>query len=269
MPELPDNPMDFSSQVALVTGGSRGIGRGIAEGFLRAGAEVAVCSRRLPESPPSANGRTAHCFVADVRDAEQARSCVRAVVARLGRLDVLVNNAGGSPKVDSATASARFTESIVRLNLIAPIHCAQAANAEMQNQSTGGCIINISSVSAIRPSPGTASYAAAKAGLVNLGASLAVEWAPKVRVNAVIAGLIVTEQASLHYGDEEGIARVGRSIPLGRMGLPADIADACLFLASPMARYISGTALTVHGGGEEPLFLKAQNADADASQPTP
>ena len=268
MSEAPGDPLDFAGKIALITGGSRGIGKGIAERFLRAGAEVAVCSRRPPAAAPSAGGREAYCLEADVRDSEQARACVRAVVERFGALDVLVNNAGGSPRADSATASPRFAESIVRLNLTAPLHCAQAANAEMQGQPAGGCIINISSVSAIRPSPGTAVYGAAKAGLVNLCASLAVEWAPKVRVNAVIAGLIVTEQAHVHYGDEEGIARVGRSIPLGRMGTPDDIADACLFLASPMARYISGSALTVHGGGEAPLFLQAQKtAGASGAQP--
>jgi NAD(P)-dependent dehydrogenase (short-subunit alcohol dehydrogenase family) len=121
-------------------------------------------------------------------------------------------------------------------------------------------IINIASVSAIRPSPGTAAYGAAKAGLVNLTTSLAVEWAPKVRVVAVISGLVETEQSHLHYGDAEGVAAVGRTIPLGRMAVPADIGQTCLYLASPLASYVSGSALTVHGGGEAPAFLSASNA---------
>src|SRR5207237_2045319 len=125
---------------------------------------------------------------------------------------------------------------------------AQAANRIMQEQSDGGSIVNIASVSGLRPSPRTAAYGAAKAGLLNLTQTLAVEWAPKVRVNAVTAGLIRTEQAHLHYGDEEGIARVGATVPLGRMGLPADVARACLFLASPLAAYVSGGHLLVHGG---------------------
>ena len=95
--------------------------------------------------------------------------------------------------------------------------------------------------------------------MVNLGTSLAVEWAPKVRVNAIIVGLTRTEQAHLHYGDEEGIAAVGATIPLGRMAVPQDIGDACLFLASPMASYVSGTSFAVHGGGEKPAFLDAAN----------
>ncbi len=127
----------------------------------------------------------------------------------------------------------------------------------MQQQDEGGSIISISSVSALRPSPGTAAYGAAKAGLRSLTESLAIEWAPKVRVVCVTAGMIATEQAPLHYGDEEGIASVGASIPLGRMGSPRDVGDACLFLASPLASYISGTSLLVHGGGEAPAFLAA------------
>ena len=127
----------------------------------------------------------------------------------------------------------------------------------MQAQDEGGVIINIASVSATRPSPGTAAYGAAKAGLLSLTKSLAVEWAPKVRLNAVVAGLIRTEQAHLHYGDEEGIARVEKTIPLGRMGTPEDVANACLFLASPLASYVSGSTLTLHGGGERPVFLDA------------
>ncbi|MGZ4785013.1 MAG: SDR family oxidoreductase, partial [Acidimicrobiales bacterium] len=177
------------------------------------------------------------------------------------RLDTVVNNAGGAPPVDAATASPRFSESILRLNLLAPLHVSQAANAAMQAQDDGGSIINIGSVSGIRPSPGSAVYGASKAGLVGLTQSLAVEWAPKVRLNLVSGGLIRTEQAHLFYGDEDGIARVAATVPLGRMGTPDDIADACLFLASPMASYISGANLVIHGGGERPAFLGAAGLD--------
>jgi NAD(P)-dependent dehydrogenase (short-subunit alcohol dehydrogenase family) len=134
---------------------------------------------------------------------------------------------------------------------------SQAANRIMQGQGGGGTIVNIASVSGLRPSPGTAAYGAAKAGLINLTGSLAVEWAPKVRVNAVSAGLIETEQAHLHYGDEAGVARVAATVPLGRLGQPGDVAEACLFLASPRADYVSGANLVVHGGGERPAFLAA------------
>lgn len=255
-----NNPLDFTGKVILVTGGGKGVGRGISERFLAAGADVVICGRNAPEQMPTAAGRQAVFSAADVRDVEQVQALVKFVVDRFGRLDVLVNNAGGAPEADAATVSPRFSESIIRLNLIAPLNLCQAANAVMQQQASGGAIVNIASVSAVRPSPGTAAYGAAKAGLVNLATSLAVEWAPKVRINSIIAGLIRTEQAHLHYGDEEGIAAVGATIPLGRMAVPEDIGDACLFLASPMSSYISGSTVTVHGGGEKPAFLGASNA---------
>lgn len=254
------NHLDFSGRVVLVTGGGKGIGRGIARSFLEAGAEVVICGRSQPETLPEAGGRQASFTACDVRDYEQARACIDFTVAQHGRLDVLVNNAGGAPYAEAATASPRFSEAIIQLNLIAPLNFSQLANAVMQEQESGGSIINIASVSTLRPSPGTAAYGAAKAGLVNLGSSLAVEWAPRVRVNAVVVGLTRTEQSHLHYGDEAGIEAVAETIPLGRMGQPADVGNACLFLASTMASYISGSSIAVHGGGEKPAFLGAANA---------
>ncbi|MEP4146354.1 MAG: SDR family oxidoreductase [Halioglobus sp.] len=256
----PANAMNFEGKAVIVTGGGKGIGRGITESFLAAGANVLICGRSEPEDLPQANGKTALFTACDVKDFEQINACVDYAVQQFGRLDVLINNAGGAPAADAATVSPRFSESIIRLNLIAPLNFCQAANRIMQTQESGGSIVNIASVSTIRPSPGTAAYGAAKAGLVNLGTSLAVEWAPKVRVNAVVVGLTRTEQSHLHYGDEEGIAAVGATIPMGRMAVPADIGGACLFLASPLASYVSGTSFAVHGGGEKPAFLDAANA---------
>ncbi len=252
-----DNPLDLSGKVAIVTGGGRGVGRGISERFLGAGAQVIICGRKAPEALPEASGRQAHFVEADVRDVEQISNVVAFAREQGGRLDVLVNNAGGSPVADAATASPRFSESIIRLNMIAPMNFAQQANAVMQEQNDGGCIINIASVSAIRPSPGTAAYGAAKAGLLSLTQTLAVEWAPKVRVNAITAGMIRTELAHLHYGDEAGIASVGATVPLGRMGEPSDVGNVCLFLASSLASYVSGASILMHGGGERPAFLDA------------
>lgn len=254
------NPLDFSGKVVLVTGGGKGIGKGIAESFLGTGAEVIICGRRQPDCLPVAAGRTAVFTTCDVREHDQIQACVNFVVKDFGRIDVLVNNAGGAPHAMADTASPRFSDSIIRLNLLAPLNFSQAANQVMQRQEKGGNIINIASVSALRPSPGSAAYGAAKAGLVNLGGSLAVEWAPLVRVNTVIVGLTQTEQSELHYGDAAGIAAVAATIPLGRMGLPADTGNACLFLASPLASYVSGSSLAVHGGGEKPAFLDAANA---------
>jgi NAD(P)-dependent dehydrogenase (short-subunit alcohol dehydrogenase family) len=252
---------DMSGRAVLVTGGARGIGRGITEAFLDAGADVVICGRSEPEDLPTASGRTAVFLPADVRDPDAVTAMVDEAVARLGRLDVLVNNAGGAPPADSATVSPKFSKAIIELNLLAPLVCAQRANAVMQQQDDVGSIVNIASVSALRANPNAAAYGAAKAGLLNLTQTLAVEYAPKVRVNAVSAGLIRTEQAHLFYGDEDGIAAVGATVPLGRMGLPADIANACLYLASDAAEYVSGANLLVHGGGERPAYL-------DAAQPS-
>ena len=247
--------IDMTGRVALVTGGGKGVGRGIVECFLTAGAQVMTCGRNQPDNLPEGAAFT----VADVRDAEQVDALVTATVERFGRLDVLVNNAGGSPPADADTASPRFSTAIVTLNLLAPLFCAQRANAVMQTQHEGGSIVNIASVSGMRPSPNTAAYGAAKAGLINLTQTLALEWAPKVRVNAVTAGLIRTEQAHLFYGDEAGIAAVSATVPLGRLGEPADVGNACLFLSSPLASYVSGANLVVHGGGEPPPYLEAAN----------
>lgn len=249
--------LDFGGKVVIVTGGTKGIGRGIARRFLEAGADVIVCGRSHPEELPAHGKCAAHFVAADVRDVDGIAAVVAFALDRFGRLDTLINNAGGAPPADAATASPRFSEKIIQLNLLAPLNFAQRANAVMQEQSSGGTIVNIASVSALRPSPGTAAYGAAKAGIISLTRSLAVEWAPKVRLNAIAAGMIRTEQSHLHYGDEAGIAAVAATVPLERLGEPEDVADACLYLASPMSRYVSGATLLLHGGGEKPAFLDA------------
>lgn len=249
---------DLSGRVVLITGGTKGIGAVLVRRFLGWGADVMTCGRNQPDDLPSAGGRTAGFMAADLRDPDQAAALVDETVERFGRIDAVINNAGGAPPADSATASPRFSESIVRLNLLAPLHVAQRANHHMQ-RGDGGVIVNIASVSGTRPSPGTAAYGAAKAGLLNLTGSLAVEWAPKVRVVAVVAGLIETEQAELHYGDDESIARVAATVPAGRLGTPDDLAQACRWLASPLSSYVNGTSITLHGGGERPAFLDAVN----------
>src|SRR6266487_4565766 len=250
----------------IVTGGTRGIGAGIAQGFLRSGAQVMVCARNEPASPPAADGRTVSFTRADVRDPAQARRLIEAGADQFGGVDVVISNAGGSPPVAAATASPRFHAKVIELNLIAPLQVAQAANTVMQEQPDGGPTIIIGSVSGTRPSPGTAAYGAAKAGLHQLATSLAVEWAPKVRVNSVVVGPVATEASHLHYGDADGVAAVGGTVPMRRMATPDDVADACLYLASPLAAYVTGAALTVHGGGERPAYLAAATREAYAAE---
>ena len=249
---------DYAGRAVIVTGGTRGIGAEIARAFLRAGAQVLICGRTDPADAAALprDGRRAARFTrADVRDPDQARKLVGEAVERFGRLDVMVSNAGGSPSAAAATASPRFHAKDIELNLIAPFYVAQSANDVMQGQHDGGSIIMIGSVSGVRPSPGTAAYGAAKAGLHHLATSLAVEWAPKVRVNVVVPGPVATETAAAaHYADAGGAEAVAGTVPLGRLAEPGDVADACLFLASPQASYVSGAALLLHGGGEWPAW---------------
>ncbi len=245
-------PIDLSGRVVLVTGGTKGIGLGITRTFLEAGAVVATCAR---SDVPALAGTTHH--VCDVRDPEAVRALVGDIVAAHGRLDVLVNNAGGAPYAEAASASPRFHDKVVGLNLMAPLACAQAANTVMQTQEGGGAIVNVSSVSATRPSPGTAAYGAAKAGVDSLTRSLAIEWAPKVRVNAIDVGLCRTENTDDHYGGDAGVAAIERTIPLGRMARPEEVGAVAVFLASELASYVSGARIECHGGGEPPVFLSA------------
>jgi NAD(P)-dependent dehydrogenase (short-subunit alcohol dehydrogenase family) len=238
--------LGLDGMVVLVTGGVRGVGLGVSQAFEQAGARVVTCARRTPDTSPGEA-----FFPCDIRDPDAVDALVESITAHFGRLDVLVNNAGGAPFADTSTASPRFHEKVVGLNLLAPLTVARAANAVMQGQDRGGAIVNISSVSALRPSPGTASYGAAKAGLDNLTATLAVEWAPKVRVNALDVGMVRTENG---YGDP---AALGATVPLGRLAEPAEVGACAVFLASPLASYVSGARLVVHGGGERPAFLDA------------
>ncbi|KQZ70232.1 SDR family oxidoreductase [Nocardioides sp. Root151] len=247
--------IDLSGRVALVTGGSQGIGLGIAEALVAAGATVVTCARSEVTDPPAG---TTH-VPCDVRDPEAVRALVDGIVDSHGRLDIVVNNAGGGPYALAADASPRLHDKILGLNLTAPLLVAQAANAVMQQQETGGVIVNISSVSAQRPSPGTAAYGAAKAGVDSLTKSLGMEWAPKVRVNAINVGLCRTPDTADHYGGDETVAAIEKTIPLGRMGRPREVGNVAVFLASDLASYVTGAAIECHGGGEPPVFLSVLN----------
>ena len=242
--------LDLSSRVVLVTGGSQGIGAGIAAAFVSAGATVVTCARSAVAAPVPG---TTH-QQCDVRDPDSVAALVEAVVADHGRLDVLVNNAGGAPYALAAEASPRFHDKVLGLNLVAPLLVSQAANRVMQGQEGGGAIVNISSISAGRPSPGTAAYGAAKAGVDSLTRSLAMEWAPRVRVNAINVGLCRTDHTVDHYGGDETVAAIEATIPLGRMAQPAEIGHVAVFLASDLASYVSGATIECHGGGEPPVF---------------
>ncbi|MFD6228612.1 SDR family oxidoreductase [Streptomyces sp. NPDC060232] len=254
--------MELDGRVVVVTGGTRGVGAGIARSFLEAGAEVVVCARRPPDRPVAAGGREASFTALDLRDTAAVGDFFDAVAGRYGRLDCLVNNAGGTPYRLLGEGGAERHARVVELNLVAPMTASLAAHPWLKR--TRGSVVMIGSVSGTRPSPGTAAYGAAKAGLESLARSMAVEWAPEVRVNSLVLGMVRTELAHLHYGDEAGIEAVGATVPLGRLAEPADVGDAAVFLASDRARYVSGASLLVHGGGERPAFLDAATVNKES-----
>lgn len=246
--------MEWNGKVVVVTGGTRGVGAGIARAFAKAGARVVACARHEPEVPLDG----VEFLPVDLRDP----AAVHHLFAGLPRLDVLVNNAGGTPYRLLAQADAERHARVIELNLLAPLTASLAAYDHLRR--TRGSIVMIGSVSGTRPSPGSAAYGAAKAGLENLARSMAVEWAPDVRVNTLVVGMVRTERAHLHYGGEDGIAAVARTVPLERLAEPSDIGEAAVFLASDAAAYITGASLLVHGGGERPAFLDASTANRES-----
>ncbi|BBY75189.1 short chain dehydrogenase [Mycolicibacterium parafortuitum] len=216
---------------------------------------MVTCARRPVEGSPY------EFRPCDIRDDDAVKVLIDGIAADHGHLDIVVNNAGGSPYVPAAEASAKFSTKIVELNLLGALSVSVHANAVMQKQAAGGSIVNITSVSGRRPTPGTVAYGAAKAGMESMTSTLAVEWAPKVRVNSVVVGMVETEQSELFYGDAESIAAISKNVPLGRLARPDDIGWAAAFLVSDVASYISGASLEVHGGGEPPHYLSTTTAD--------
>lgn len=217
-----------------------------------------MCARRPPEVPLPGVEFTA----VDLRD----RTAVHDFVGGLPRLDVLVNNVGGSPyrplgggESGGGGGDVERHARVIELNLITPLTVSLAAYEHLKRAR--GSVVMIGSVSGSRPSPGTAAYGAAKAGLEHLARSMAVEWAPEVRVNTLVVGMVRTELSHLHYGGADGLDAVARTVPAGRLADPSDIGGAVVFLASDAAGYISGASLLMHGGGERPAFLDAATAN--------
>lgn len=247
------NMLDLTGRVAVVTGGSRGLGRAISHGLSRAGATVAIASRKLAtcealaDELQAAGGRaSAHAF-----DAGGWADCDRLfaeVTERWGGAQILVNNAGKSPVAPSSveTSEAAFDQ-IIAVNLRSAFRLSALFGAQMAAH-TGGAIINISSTGALRPEPYFAPYAAAKSALNTLTAAFAKEYGPTVRVNTVMPGPFHTD-GTKGWSRSEGFSKHAEAnMPLGRGGEPEEIVGAVLFLASGLASYVTGACLAVDGG---------------------
>ncbi|BAN00785.1 SDR family NAD(P)-dependent oxidoreductase [Ilumatobacter coccineus] len=246
----------LDGQVAVVTGGGRGIGRGIAIGLAECGADVVVVARRQADVDAVAEeiralGRRSFGISADVMDWESIPAALDRVVDELGRLDIMVNNAGGT--LDNKMYALpdisleKFDEQL-HLNMKTKWWGAQQAAARMDD---GGRIINIISIAAHKPSPGFGVYSAANMGMISMTRTLAVELAPKrITVNCIAPGVIVTDmfRDTMGISDEDARARFEQLIPLGRTGEPADCAAAAAFFASPAANWITGQFIDVAGG---------------------
>lgn len=245
--------LDFSGRVVIVTGSGSGLGRGIARRFAEAGARVVVHynasaegARRVVEEIRGGGGQ-AIAVQGDLTRADEVARLIDESVRAFQRVDVLVNNAGIYPAHPFLEMTRAQWDEVVNANLTSAFLCTQAAARQMIAQSEGGAIVNITSIEAENPAPGHAHYDAAKAGLMMLTRASALELAPyTIRVNAVAPGLIWSE--TLEEDWREGVERWTRAAPLKRLGMPEDVADACLFFASPAARWITGASLIVDGG---------------------
>jgi len=242
MADLPD----LTGTVTLVTGASGNIGRGIALRFAAAGSAVALHCHRSPDAAHALAREigAAEVFPADLTDEHACHELVAAVVAWRGRLDALVNNAGIQPVEPLAGMPASTWRTMLEANVTSAFSCTQAAARVMR---AGGSVTHIASIEAGRPAAGHAHYAAAKAALVMHARAAALEYGPAgIRVNTVSPGLIDRPKLDVEW--PEGVSRWQHAAPLGRLGTPADVGNACVFLASPMAAWITGHDLTVDGG---------------------
>jgi len=247
-------------QRAVVTGGGSGIGRAVCQRFAAHGASVAVLDIDPDSAQATADTIGGLALEVDVTDAEAMRVAVDAAADELGGVTVLMNNAGGSTMAPLAGWDPDEWDRLVRLNLTGVFNGMRAGVPHLLSAG-GGAVVNTSSISATRPSAGEAPYSAAKAGVMALTASAALEYGPAIRVNAVAPGMIRTNLTKpLLDGLPDEVERYRRTTPIGRIGDPEDIADVVLFLCSDLARFITGQTLvvdggmTLHGAGVDGLF---------------
>lgn len=248
----PHRAFDLTGRVALITGGSRGLGRAMAQGLARAGADVVIASRSLESCEKAAaeiaseTGRTALGLSAHVGRWDELDALAATVHKRFGRIDVLVNNAGMSPVYDDLTGvSEELFDKVIGVNLKGPFRLASTVGARMA-EAGGGSIINISSVAAVRPRPAVVPYAAAKAGLNAMTIGLAHAYGPRVRCNAIMAGTFQTDIAE--HWDPETIAQRAEGFAMRRVGRPDEIVGTALYLASDASGYTTGSVISADGG---------------------
>jgi 7-alpha-hydroxysteroid dehydrogenase len=244
----------LSDQVAIVTGSGHGIGRAIALAFAEAGAHVVCAARTQAEIEETAarvreRGREALALRCDVLDSAQLEQLVEATLQKFRRIDVLVNNAGGAIPRPALALSERAFEKIVRFNLTSPFLLTRLAVPRMVETAGRGAVVNVSSGASQLAIGGMAAYGSAKAGLNQLTRILAAEFAPKVRVNAIIVGQIDTPGASSVLSDEMK-RRAAENIPMQRIGAALDIASCALYLAAPAAGWVTGRSIAVDGGAD-------------------
>ena len=242
--------MRLDGKVAVVTGGSRGIGKRIASRFAEAGASVMIVSRKAEtlEEAAAEIGHGCQWISANVGDAEAAAEAVSATIDRLGSLDVLVNNAATNPYAGPMIdVDLPRWDKTLQVNVTAPLVWTQQAWSAWMS-THGGAVVNVASVAALRPSRILGVYGLSKAALVYQSRQLAAELAPKVRVNTILPGLIRTDFARVLWEGERG-AEVAEAYPLKRLGEPVDIANAALYLASEASSWMTGQELVLDGGG--------------------
>jgi len=242
----------LDGRVAIVTGSGRGIGAGPALAMAEAGADVVVCARseeQIEETAKKvrATGRRALAVRCDVTKRDQVENVVSSTLAEFGRLDVLVNNAGGWPPKDALRTSEKEFETAFRFNVTTAFVLTRLCVPHMVETTGAGSVINISSVAGRQHSPGFVAYGTAKAALSFMTSQLAQDFAPKVRVNAIAVGSVETEALGTIL-DEETRAKMISMTPLGRLGTVEDIAACALYLASPAASYVTGEIYGVNGG---------------------
>jgi len=238
----------LTDRVAVVTGGGVGIGRGVAAGLAAFGASVAIWERDAETCAAAADAIGALGIVTDVREADQVDAAVAQTTAELGPASILVNNAGGTFWSSILDTSENGWDALYRSNLRHVLLCTQRIARVMIDAKVGGSIINVTSIEGVRAAPGYAAYAAAKAGVINLTKTAALEFAPYgIRVNALAPDITITEgiQALAQPGDED---RFRSTVPMGRAGHVDEMAAAAVFLASEMSGYITGQTLHVDGG---------------------